>query len=114
MLRAWAVALENARFDPQHQIIYTVITENDLEKVSAREDDLEGMVELLNTIPEAKYSMLLKQRGDEVKGSLRSEVYKGVDVSEIARRWGGGGHKLAAGFKFKGRIERTPEGWKIT
>ena len=113
-LRAWAVALENARFDPQHQIIYTVITENDLEKVSAREDDLEGMVELLNTIPEAKYSMLLKQRGDEVKGSLRSEVYKGVDVSEIARRWGGGGHKLAAGFKFKGRIERTPEGWKIT
>jgi len=113
-LRAWAVAIENARFDPERGIVYTVITEEDLRKVSAEEDDLEGIVELLNTVPEAKYSMLLKQRGDEVKGSLRSEVYKGVDVSEIARTFGGGGHKLAAGFKFKGRIERTPEGWKIT
>ena len=108
------MAIENARFDPERGIVYTVITEEDLRKVSAEEDDLEGIVELLNTVPEAKYSMLLKQRGDEVKGSLRSEVYKGVDVSEIARTFGGGGHKLAAGFKFKGRIERTPEGWKIT
>src|SRR3989344_5156019 len=113
-LRAWAVAIENARFDPARGIVYTVITEEDLRKISAGENDLEGVAELLNTIPEAKYSMLLKQRGDEVKGSLRSEAYKGLDGSEIARAFGGGGHKLAAGFKFKGRIERTPEGWKIT
>ncbi|TSA46624.1 bifunctional oligoribonuclease/PAP phosphatase NrnA [bacterium] len=112
-LRAWAVAFENARFDEERKIVYTVITEDELAKVGASEKDLEGVVELLNTIPEAKFSMLLKQRGDEVKGSLRSETYKGVDVSEIARAFGGGGHKLAAGFNFKGKIERTPEGWKI-
>ncbi len=114
MLRAWAVALENARLDPKSQIVYTVVTTEDLAQVGAQEEDLEGVVELLNTIPEAKFSMLLKQRGDEIKGSLRSEVHKGVDVSEIARAFGGGGHKLAAGFKFKGKIEKTPEGWKIT
>lgn len=113
-LRAWSAALEHARIDRERQIVYTVITEQDLEKAQAKEEDLEGVVELLNTIPDAKFSMLLKQRGDEVKGSLRSEPHKGVDVSQIARAFGGGGHKLAAGFKFKGKIEKTDDGWKIT
>jgi phosphoesterase RecJ-like protein len=113
-LRAWAIAIENARFDAERKMVYTVITEDDLAKAQAREEDLDGVAELLNTIPDAEFSMLLKQRGDEIKGSLRSEPYKGVDVSEIARAFGGGGHKLAAGFKFRGKIEKTPEGWKIT
>ena len=113
-LRLWAIALENARFDEVKKIIYTVVTEEDVAKAQAQEDDLGGMVELLNTIPEAKFSMLLKQRGEDIKGSLRSEPQKGVDVSEIARSLGGGGHKLAAGFKFKGKIIKTDTGWKIT
>lgn len=113
-LRVWALALENTRFDPERKIVYTVVTEQDMVQAQAKEDDLDGVVELLNTIPDAKFSMLLKQRGNEIKGSLRSESYKGVDVSEIARAFGGGGHKLAAGFKFKGKIEKTAEGWKIT
>lgn len=113
-LRAWALAIENARFDPERHMVYTVITDQELRRAEAQEEDLDGVVELLNTIPDAKFSMLLKQRGNEVKGSLRSEPDKGVDVAEIARAFGGGGHKLAAGFKFKGTIEKTQEGWKIT
>lgn len=113
-LRAWAKALENARFDPVKQMVYSVVTEEELAEIGAQSEDLEGVVSLLNTIPEAKYSMLLKQRGDEIKGSLRSEVYKGVDVSAIARSFGGGGHTLAAGFKLKGKLERTKDGWKIS
>lgn len=113
-LRAWAKALENAKFDPEREIVYTIITPEDLAEVGANESHLDGVVELLNTIPKARYSMLLKQRGDEIKGSLRSEAYKGVDVSKIARAFGGGGHKLAAGFKFKGKIDKTGDGWRIT
>jgi len=113
-LRAWAKALENAKYDEERQIVYTIITPEDLAEVGAKEADLDGVVELLNTIPKARYSMLLKQRGGEVKGSLRSEAYKGVDVSKIARAFGGGGHKLAAGFKFRGKIEKTEDGWRIT
>lgn len=113
-LRAWAIAIENAKFDPERKMVYTVITEDELVRAQAKEEDLDGVVELLNTIPDAQFSMVLKQRGDEIKGSLRSEPEKGVDVSEIARAFGGGGHKLAAGFKFKGKIEKTAEGWKIT
>lgn len=113
-LRAWAKALENARFDPEQQMVYSIVTEEDLKEVGAEPEDLEGVVSILNTVPEAKFSMILKQRGDEIKGSLRSENYKGVDVAAIARTFGGGGHKLAAGFKLKGKIEKTMDGWKIT
>jgi nanoRNase/pAp phosphatase (c-di-AMP/oligoRNAs hydrolase) len=44
---------------------------------------------------------------------LRSEEYKGVDVSEIAHKFGGGGHKLASGFEVKGNIVETENGWEI-
>jgi len=42
--------------------------------------------------------------GDKIKGSLRSEEYKHCDVSQIAKLFGGGGHKLASGFELKGKI----------
>lgn len=113
-LKAWARALENARFDPAQKMVYSIVTEEELAEIGAQAEHLEGVAEILNTIPEANFSLLLKQRGDEIKGSLRSETYKGVDVSAIARSFGGGGHKLAAGFKLKGKIEKTENGWKIT
>jgi nanoRNase/pAp phosphatase (c-di-AMP/oligoRNAs hydrolase) len=48
-----------------------------------------------------------------VKGSLRSEEYKDVDVSIIASEFGGGGHKLASGFEMKGKIVEVENGWRI-
>jgi len=56
---------------------------------------------------------LLRQDGDVVRGSLRSEPDKKVDVSKIAKSFGGGGHKLAAGFKVKGRLKRAGSAWQI-
>lgn len=113
-MRAWAKAFENARFDPEQQIIYSMVTEAELAEIGASPDDLDGAAEMLNTVPDAKFAMLLKERDGEVRGSLRSDLHKGVDVSAVARAFGGGGHKLAAGFKFKGKVERTADGWKIT
>jgi phosphoesterase RecJ-like protein len=113
-LHAWGRALANIKFDPEKKMIYTIVTEEELAGLGATPDDLDGIASILSTVPEAKFAMLLRQRGDEVRGSLRSEQYHGIDVSEIARSYGGGGHKLAAGFKFKGKLEHLPQGWKIT
>lgn len=113
-LRAWAKAFENARFDEKQKMMYSTVTEEELAEIGARSEHLEGIAEMLNTVPEAKFSMFLKQSGDEIRASLRSENYKGVDVAEIARKFGGGGHRLAAGFKFSGKMEKIKEGWKIT
>lgn len=112
-VKAWARGLENTRFDKQQQLVFSVLTENDLKEIGATDEDLEGFVELLNHIPQAKFALLLRQDGDAVKGSLRSEQHKDVDVSKIAKIFGGGGHKLASGFKVKGKLVKSGDAWEI-
>lgn len=114
-LKAWGQALTNSYYNPQNQVIYSVITQDQLNKLGNPEQaSFEGLVETLNKVPEAKYAMFLKEDGDRIKGSLRSEEYKGVDVQKIAQKLGGGGHKLAAGFSMVGKLAKTSDGkWEI-
>ncbi|HYC79976.1 MAG TPA: bifunctional oligoribonuclease/PAP phosphatase NrnA [Candidatus Binatia bacterium] len=112
-LRAWAKALDNTRFDPEKKMVFSVMTEEDMKEAQAADEDLAGFVSILNHIPEAKFALLLRQHGDTVKGSLRSEPHKNTDVNQIAKFFGGGGHKYASGFKIKGKLVRGEKGWKI-
>ncbi len=113
-LKLWGRALEKAKINPQNKMIATVITEKDLEECRAGYDDVAEISSILNTAPETNFSLVLSERDNGIiKGSLRSEKYKGVDVSKIAHQFGGGGHKLASGFEVKGKIVETKDSWKI-
>ena len=115
ILKAWGKALKNSFYDDKHKIIYSVMTEGDLAEFTALpQADFEGFVETLNTLPEAKFAMFLRQDGEIIKGSLRSDTFKNIDVSKIAQIFGGGGHKLAAGFAVAGKLMRDESGmWKV-
>ncbi len=115
ILKAWGKAIENSYYDAKHKIIYSVMTEKDLEEFkSLPQAAFEGLVETLNTLPEAKFAMFLRQDGNIIKGSLRSETFKNVDVSKIAHIFGGGGHKLASGFSVAGKLEKDETGkWRV-
>ncbi len=55
---------------------------------------------LLSNIPEAKIALsLIEKTPGIIDVSLRSQKNRDVNVAKIAQRFGGGGHKLAAGFK---------------
>ena len=113
-LKLWGKALEKAKINSHSKMIATVITEKDLEECNANYDDIAEISSILNTAPETSFSLVLSERkGGIIKGSLRSEKYKGVDVSRIAHQFGGGGHKLASGFEIKGKIIETEKGWKV-
>jgi bifunctional oligoribonuclease and PAP phosphatase NrnA len=112
-IKAWAKGLENTRLDLEKRMVFSILTEEDLKDIGATDEDLEGFVELLNNIPQARFALLLRQDGEVVKGSLRSEPHKQVDVSRIAKSFGGGGHKLASGFKIKGKLVKENGAWKI-
>jgi bifunctional oligoribonuclease and PAP phosphatase NrnA len=113
-LKLWGKAFEKARIYPENGMIVSVLTKEDLAISSASTEDIAQVAGILNTVPGTKFSLILSERENGiVKGSLRSEEYKGVDVSRIAAQFGGGGHKLASGFEIKGKIQETEEGWKI-
>lgn len=113
-LKLWGRALEKAKINPENKMISTVITKKDLEECQASYDDTAEIASILNTVPETNFSLVLSERdGGIIKGSLRSEKYKGMDVSEVAHQFGGGGHKLASGFEIKGKIVEDREGWRI-
>jgi len=52
---------------------------------------------------------LVEYEQGKTKASLRSENYKGVDVAKIASLFGGGGHRLASGFRMNKEPERVLE-----
>lgn len=102
-LKAWGYALGAAKHDAESGMTYAVISHDKFEELGKCLDDFEGVANTINLSPETKFSLLLIECEPKViKGSLRSESFKGVDVSQIARVLGGGGHKYAAGFERSG------------
>ncbi len=113
-LKLWGKAFEKAKINSDNGMIVSVLTKQDLEECHAGSEDIAQVSGILNTVPGTKFALVLSERdGDIIKGSLRSEEYKGVDVSKIAAQFGGGGHKLASGFEIKGKIKETENGWEI-
>lgn len=113
-LKLWGKAFEKAKINKENGMIVSVLTQKELEECEAGTEDIAQVAGILNTVPGTKFALILSERaGGIIKGSLRSEEYKGVDVSAIAARFGGGGHRLASGFEVKGKIKETESGWEI-
>jgi bifunctional oligoribonuclease and PAP phosphatase NrnA len=114
-LKLWGRALARAKINPSNGMIYSAITEKDIVELgNPSTEDLYIASALLNNVPDAKFSLLFYQISpDAVRGSLRTEPHKGIDVSNIAQSLGGGGHKYASGFEIPGRICETPNGWEV-
>ncbi|MDZ7611369.1 MAG: bifunctional oligoribonuclease/PAP phosphatase NrnA [Candidatus Moranbacteria bacterium] len=113
-LKLWSIALERARLEPRSGMVISFLTKKDLEDCGATSADISGISEILNTIAESKFSLILAEpEKNKIKASLRSDEHKGVDVSQIARQFQGGGHKLASGFEIKGRLKQVGENWVI-
>lgn len=113
-LRIWGRALSRVIVNPTTGAAVSVVTRQDLAECQATLDDLSGVVNLLNTLPQTTFALLLTEyEPGKIKGSLRSEPQKGVDVSKIAQRLGGGGHKLASGFEVVGHLVEDNDMWRV-
>ena len=113
-LRAWGKALSKVEINKFLEMAVSAISFEDLKKINAKLEDLSGVVSIINTVPDIRVALLLTQIDEtHVKGSLRSTQNAGVDVAKMAEQFGGGGHKLAAGFTVKGKLIKTENGWEI-
>jgi len=112
-LKLWGIALERLSYDPKNKFVYSVLTKEDIKEADASEDEVSGLINLMNSAEEANFSLLLYEiESDKIKGSLRTEK-DDIDVSRLAKALGGGGHKKAAGFEMNGRLTRKKGNWRI-
>ncbi|MCP4203788.1 MAG: bifunctional oligoribonuclease/PAP phosphatase NrnA [bacterium] len=80
------------------RVATALLTREMFERSGAAREDTEGMVDFPRSIASVEAVGLIREiDGNRVKVSLRSKDR--VNVEEIARRNGGGGHRNAAGFR---------------
>ncbi len=100
-LRLVVRSLQKIERHCDERLVLTYITGTDYEETGAGEEMTEGVIDHLRSIDGTKVAAVIRDLGNRGRAarkvSLRSSEGD-VDVSAIARRHGGGGHKRAAGF----------------
>jgi phosphoesterase RecJ-like protein len=96
-----ARALDSIQHRCDNRLVVSYITAADYEATGAGEEMTEGVIDHLRSIEGTKVAAVVRDLGNRGRAarkvSLRSSEGD-VDVSKIARKHGGGGHKRAAGF----------------
>jgi len=112
-MKLWGVALSRLRKHSIFKISSSVLTQKDLAECGATYEDIAGVVNLINTIPDSKAAILFYETPEKkIRASIRTEDDK-VDVSRLAQIFGGGGHKKASGFTINGRFQIHGTDWEI-
>jgi phosphoesterase RecJ-like protein len=109
----WGKALERLKWDAGRSRASTAIMADELAGLPGGDDAMDGLSNFLNNNLSARTVMVLRELGGGmVKGSLRT-ASDDVDVCEEAARYGGGGHRKAAGFAVRGRIVEKENEWIV-
>lgn len=93
--RVLGTALSNIVTVDGGHIAYTSITRAQIAAAGGTEADTEGIVSYVRSIRGSRIAIFFREVEEGARVSLRST--SGEDVSEIARKFGGGGHRAAAG-----------------
>jgi phosphoesterase RecJ-like protein len=110
-LKLLARALERAQVYEGGRIVISYLLRTDFTELGAPEAYSEGIIDYLRAVEGADMAVLIREppREDAARRvSLRASVDE-LDVSAIARKVGGGGHRQAAGFSSEASIEEITE-----
>ncbi len=105
-LRLLGATLARAVLDERAGLVWTYLTRADLEEAGVSIQETDDLIDVIRTAREADVTAVLKERREGgFKVSLRSRG--GTDVAAVAARFGGGGHRLAAGYSSETGVEPT-------
>jgi phosphoesterase RecJ-like protein len=105
-LHLLADSLGRMRQVPEASLVWTAVRQADLAAHGVEMDETESLIDVVRTDAASDVAAVFKEQEDGAwKGSLRSKG--GADVSRVATRLGGGGHRFAAGFTSESGLEAT-------
>jgi phosphoesterase RecJ-like protein len=105
-LKVMAMALDRLAFVPEVRLVWTYLDQADLASTPVTLQDTDDLIDVIRTAREAEVASVIKQQRDgRFKVSLRSRG--SADVAALAQKFGGGGHRLAAGYTSKIALQPT-------
>ena len=106
--RYWGAGLSKIQMDDG--LVWTTLSLKDRKEAGYPERDDADLVKIISAIEDAKIAVILtEQDGGYVKISWRlcGSGDTDLDVSDIAQKFGGGGHKAAAGADVIGELDNV-------
>jgi phosphoesterase RecJ-like protein len=111
-LKLLARALERAMVYEGGRVVVSYLLRTDFAEVGAEEPYAEGIIDYLRAVEGAELAVLIREPprdgGPTRRVSLRASTDE-LDVSAIARKSGGGGHRQAAGFSSEASVEEITQ-----
>jgi len=111
-LKLVARALENAEVFEGGRVVVSHLEREDFDAAGAEEPYSEGIIDYLRAVEGAELAALIREpptaNGPTHRISLRT-TEADLDVSAIARKSGGGGHRQAAGFSSEASVEEITD-----
>jgi phosphoesterase RecJ-like protein len=105
-LRILGLALSSLESYARGQVGAITITREMFERAHAAPEDADGIVQFAKSLDGTRVGILIQEVAPgEVRLSFRSDG--SVDVNEVAGRFGGGGHKNAAGARVRGELAQV-------
>jgi bifunctional oligoribonuclease and PAP phosphatase NrnA len=117
-LKIWGRVFSRLKYNKNTKFASAALTREDFDDLNLMQNksklaDIFGdIVSFISYLPGVNVALFIREEEGRVKGSLRANNGD-VDVSHLARIFGGGGHKRAAGFSIKGELKETKDGWKV-
>lgn len=99
-----AASLDQMDTDEEAGIAWMTVPRDVHEQVGATAEDIDGFVDYPRNVAGTRVALLFRETGSGgIKVSFRSS--SDVDVNEIAKQFGGGGHVRASGALVSGSLE---------
>ncbi len=83
-------------------LVYTVVGHQDW--IDSRPEEVESIVDIVRTTQQAEVAAVFKEV-DPQRWSVSMRAKADVDLAAVASKFGGGGHRLAAGYSTDGSID---------
>lgn len=102
-------ALEHVQSEENGRLIWSYLSHEDFTELEATDEDTEGIIMQLRAVRDSVVLALLREvKPGRVRVSVRSRDER-IDVARLAEKFGGGGHRLAAGFWVEGSIAEATQ-----
>jgi phosphoesterase RecJ-like protein len=105
-MKFWGSALQLLEIDPTHKFAWVAFSNEMVKQFKVPPGGGDFATMFLQTIDKTDFGLIVTEKEKGVISiSLRSRT--GLDVSKIASELGGGGHRDAAGARFKGDFDES-------